>query len=139
MKKPAVWFLGTFFLLTGCAALKENQVLTEIAVGQVVSRHIEESGDHLRRAKDYINLASKIEGYLSSGAVVSSDTFVDALYGYLGESSLSPSDKLLLGDLLTLAESGLKDIEIKKLPEAESVAFIKSLAAKVRRTAQLYL
>lgn len=138
MKKTIV-FLGTFLMMTACATLQDNQVLTEIALGQTVARVIQNSDSPMDRARRCMLLADAIDKYLESGAVLSASTITDAVKGHLAARSLSPADKLLLNDLLLLAEKGLKDIEIKKLPELESVAFVKSLTERIRSTAQLYL
>lgn len=142
--------IAVFLCVSGCSAfetlgdyVRENPVFVSIASRQAVARYIA-AGDTIeaqeKRAGKVVSTSGKIMAVLEGNPTTTVDTLLITIDSAIDWGELSPADRLLVTDVVSMVEFELRKYEVENEPiNSASRVAIRGLFEVAKSAAKMYL
>lgn len=143
-----VMVLLVCLLMAGCATthklvsyMQSNPLVVNIAAKQAVFRYIDAGITHeakIERAEQVREVLDKVEYFLEGNPTASSATLLLVVKSHIDLDQLSPSDRLLVEDVMTIIENNIITSEKAGLLGPDAVIRIRVLIRTLVRAAGMF-
>ena len=145
MKQVSLLFTA-LVMLNACAFMErvgsvvtDNEVTAYLVISQATARFVGKAEDPQARAQKVLDITAQIEAQIDENPTTTIEYIKNLVLDSVDLDQLEPSDKLLLIDLMVIAEKQLlQSAENGELTEETKVA-LKSVLSAARSGAAVYL
>lgn len=132
--------LALLLLVSGCATLNTNPLLVDMAVRQAVLRYIDagdSEADKHKRAAAVVAVVQKADSFLEGEPQADVSTLLLVVDHAINWDALSPADRMLLSDVMTLVKHALQEKQSEGILDGAALVGLRALFETAATTAAL--